>query len=129
MAASTVPIIGKGLTVSFSGFTARITGGQNLPSVIRDALDITHQGSSTWRDFTPSTFVDGEEITLNCHTNDTDSPVTLITSAAATLLVTWPVAIGRSSAATWSVSAFVTKMPVSIDLGTVTLHTISFKPT
>lgn len=129
MAASTVPMTGKGLTLTFSGFTARIVDASNIPSVIREALDITHQGSGVWRDYTPAPFVDGEEISFECHTNDTDSPVTLITSATATLLVTLPTAIGRSSAATWSVSAMVTKWTNSLGLNGIGRHSISFKPT
>lgn len=129
MAASTVPMTGKGLAMTFSGFTARIVDASNIPSVIREALDITHQGTGTWREYTPAPFVDGEELTFECHTNDTDSPVTLITGAAATLLVTLPTAIGRSSAASWSVSAICTKWSNAQSLNGIGRHSISFKPT
>lgn len=125
---STTPIVSKGLTVSFSDFSARITD-MDGPNLTRAAIDTTHQGTSTYREFIPSPFVDQDEISVTCQWNGALNQKTLIEGAVGTLSITFPAPSDATSGASWSVSAFVTAVGPTQTLGELVTGTITFKPT
>lgn len=118
MAASTASIISKGFTISLSNFTGKLMDIDG-PGIIREALDITHQATASFREKTPSPFVDGEPINIKFQVNDSDSFATIATASAATFVLTYPIAIGRTTAASWSTSAFCTSIKQTGALGQV----------
>ncbi len=118
MAASSASIVSKGFTISLSSFTGKLMDIDG-PGLNREALDITHQGTSTYKEKTPSPFVEGEPINIKFQSNDSDSFATLITASATTVTLTYPIAIGRTTAATWAVSAFLTSIKQTGALGQI----------
>ncbi len=127
MAASAVEIKSAGMTVTYSGFTARIldiTGaGFN-----REVLDTTHQGTTTLKTNTPSPFSMGKPFTIKYRTNDTDAYQTLIKAAQTTLTITYPIAIGRSSAKSYACTACITDIGDTHTLGQLVEGSVEFTP-
>lgn len=90
-----------GITIVFgtSGFGGEIVD-VNGPSLARESIDTTHQGSTAARTFAPADFYDAGELTYTLHFNPDTLPI--ISSAAETITVTWP------AGATWAFSGFLT---------------------
>lgn len=118
MAASTASIISKGFSFTLSNFTGKLMDIDG-PGVNREALDITHQGTTAFREKTPSPFVEGEPISIKFQSNDSDNFATISTASAASFVLTYPIAIGRTTAASWSVTAFCTSIKQTGALGQV----------
>lgn len=128
MAASSNSIVSKGFTISLSSFTGKLMDIDG-PGLTREALDITHQATATYKEKTPSPFVDGEPINIKFQSNDSDNFTTLITASTAAFVLTYPVAIGRTTAASWSVSAFLTSIKQTGALGQVITGDATITPT
>jgi len=93
--------IATGITIAFgtSGFGGEIVD-VNGPSLSRESIDTTHQGTSTARTFSPADFYDAGELTYTVHFNpDTLPPVAEV---AETITLTWP------AGATWVFTGFMT---------------------
>ena len=93
--------IGTGFTVAFgtSGFTAEIVD-VTPPGASRESIDVTHQGTTTARIFTPADLYDAGELSLSIHFNpDTDPP---IDGDVEEVTLTFP------STATWVFNGFMT---------------------
>lgn len=127
MAASTASIISKGFTFTLSNFSAKLMDIDG-PGVNREALDITHQATTSFKEKTPSPFVDGEPINIKFQSNDTDNFATIITASAATFTLTYPIAIGRTTAASWAVTAFCTSIKQTGALGQIISGDITVTP-
>ena len=127
MAASPNEIKSAGLTVTFSGFTGRILD-LTSPKFSREFLDTTHQGTTTLMTNTPAPFAKGEDLSVKFRTNDTDAYQTLIKGAQGTLTVTYPIAIGRSSAKTWSCTAGIKEIGDAQTLGNLIEGNITWTP-
>lgn len=101
--------VGTGLTVTFgtSGFSAYLLdfGG---PKVGRAAVDTTHYATTGGRTFRPGDLYDGGEITLEVAFDPDLTPPMLAQEQPETITVTWPLPSGKSTAASWSFSAFLT---------------------
>ncbi|HUU97760.1 MAG TPA: phage tail tube protein [Phycisphaerae bacterium] len=115
--ASPLVDVSHGITIVFgtSGWTAEIVN-VNGPSMSRDSLDISHQGSTAAKTFTPSDLYDAGELSLDVHFNP--DTALLIDNAAETITITWP------GTATYAFSGFATGFDVTgthLDLLTATL--------
>ena len=93
--------IGTGITIAFgtSGFSAEILD-VTPPEATRESIDVSHQGTTTAKIFTPSDLYDPGGLTFDFHFNpDTDPP---IDQAAETITITFP------AGATWVFDGFMT---------------------
>ena len=93
--------IATGITIVFgtSGFSAEILDISG-PSLARESVETTHQGTIGARTHLPVDLFDAGELSFDIHFNpDTDPP---IDQPAEAVTITWP------SGATWAFSAFMT---------------------
>ena len=69
--------IGTGITIGFgtSGFTAEILD-VNWPSITRETVDVTHQGTTGARIHSPTDLYDGGEFSFDLHFNPDTTPPT-----------------------------------------------------
>ena len=114
--------VGTGITVVFgtSGFAMNIMNVSG-PSMSRESLETTHQGTTTARTFVPSSLYDGGEVTLDLQ-YDPDIAVP-ISGAVETVTITWP------SADTSAFSAFVTSFEPTANLEEIEEATCTLKVT
>ena len=93
--------VGTGITIVFgtTAFSAEIVdiGG---PSLSRESIDKTHQGTLKARTFMPSDLYDPGELTFDIHFNPDTDPE--IDEPEEVVTVTWP------SGATWAADGFIT---------------------
>lgn len=118
---------GYGLSVSHGSFAGNIVGVE-VGDITRQALETTHFASTDgWGEYIASKIQRMEPITFTVQYNPDTSPP--ITGAAATLTITWPLPSGQSTAATWAVSAFVTRVGHAVALEEVMERELEFQPT
>lgn len=101
-------IIATGATVTFgtSGFTMYLDS-ISLGGVSREAINVSHMGTTGNHIFTPADLVDQGTVTLNGHFNPDNTPPTA--AAAETITITWPIANpSNSTNGTWAASGFCT---------------------
>ena len=96
-----------GITVAFgtSTFTAAITG-ISVSGMERGAIDVTHLGSTTFKDYIPATLSDPGQVEAT-FLADPDQPAP-IGAAVETLTVTFPIPSGGSTGATLVGTGFIT---------------------
>ena len=97
---------GHGFTVVFgtSGYSAEVKSLTN-PSRVREAIETTHQGSTT-KDFVPGKTVDLGELQLTCKYDPAQPDI--IDDDPETITVTYPLLSGESTAANIAYTGFVT---------------------
>lgn len=98
---------GFGASITFdSGFFANILSISHR-GITREAVPTTHSGTTNgFKTFTPSDLIDWGELDVRIQFNKNSRPP--IDDAAETCTVTFPLAAGESSAATWAATAFMT---------------------
>jgi len=98
--------VAHGITITFgtSGWTGQIVN-VNGPNMTREALDTSHQGTTTAMTFVPADLYDPGGLDIDVHFNP-DTGL-LIDDAAETITITWP------SGATWEFTGFSTGFTVT----------------
>lgn len=98
-------------TTGSDAFLAEITS-INWSGLSRESIDQTHTASpDNYKEFDPSTLVDPGELEVELNFDpDTEPP---IEQAKGTLTITFPLASGQISAATWAGAAFMTSIDVN----------------
>ena len=103
--------IATGITITFgtSGFTGNITDISG-PSMTREAIDSSHQGTENSMTFIFADLVDRGEVSFTMHYNpDTDPP---IDAEAETITIAYPTA-GASIAFTGGMIAHSNELPLN----------------
>lgn len=124
-------LVAKGITVTFSGFSADLIDIDG-PGFERESIDITHQGSGSWREKVPSPFANGKPIVLTVAYNGSLNGPSLITAnpdPLSTLTLTLPVPRGLTNGAQHSVLAFITDISPTGSLGEKMTAQVTFEPT
>ena len=114
--------VGTGIVIDFgtSGFVAEVLD-VNGPSLARDSVETTHQGTTGARTHMPVDLYDAGELGFDIHFNpDTDPP---IDKATEEITITWP------SGAIWVFDAFVTAEDVAAPLEDKMVASITLKIT
>ncbi len=98
-------------TTGSDAFLAEITS-INWSGLTRESIDQTHTASpNNYKEFDPSTLVDAGELEVELNFDpDTEPP---IEQAKAALTITFPLASGQITAATWAGDAFLTSIDVN----------------
>ena len=103
--------IATGITITFgtSGFTARMTDISG-PSMTREAIDSSHQGTTDSMTFIFADLVDNGEVSFTAHYNpDTDVP---INAAEETITIGYPTA-GASISFPGGMTAHSNELPLN----------------
>lgn len=104
------------LVAGTSGWSAQVTdfGG---PSISRESIDVTHQGTTNARIFNPADFYDGGDLSVSGHFNPDALPP--INTVNETWTITWP------GGATWAFSGHMS----GFDPGAVLDQKMEFEAT
>ena len=93
--------VGTGITLTFGTSSFSIEFEEiKPPGSSRGSIDTSHQGTTTYRTFTPQDLVDNGELTFTGHFDPSKTPP--IASAAETITISFP------SDAAWDFSGFLT---------------------
>ena len=92
--------IATGITISVPGFTAEILDVRP-PSARREAINVSHQGTTVAHVFEPATLVDWGEFEVDCHFDAAALPP--MTGAKASCTITF----SDSATTVWTFDAFV----------------------
>jgi len=93
--------IAHGITISFgtSGFSANLTD-ITPPAAERESIDTSHQGTTSFKTFTPADLAEWGSLEVTIHFNPATDPP--IDQAAETVTITWP------DSDTWAFTGFMT---------------------
>jgi len=124
--------VSTGMSITFdSGFFAEIINF-DWSGLTREALPTSHMGVAAPGSgkvgnmlHIPGDLSEGGEISVEIHFHANTEPP--LDAVAETVTVTWPLASGDSSAATWAGSGFMTSMDISAGLDEVMTATITVK--
>jgi hypothetical protein len=97
---SATHFISTGITITFSGFSAEILDVRP-PAPRREAINVSHQGTTVAHVFEPATLVDWGECEIDCHLNPASKPP--MTGVTATCTITFSDSAGTA----WEFQAFV----------------------
>jgi hypothetical protein len=99
--------VGTGTTISFatSSFTAELLS-LNGSDIAREPIDVTHMGSTTYKEFQPSDLVDGGSIEMEIGFDPDAQPP--ISAASEVITITFPTPPGGVAGATFVFQGFVT---------------------
>jgi hypothetical protein len=125
MAAQGDTDIGTGSTLTFANFTPELLS-VSWSGIERQAVDISHMGTTGGRIFLNSDLYDPGELVAEVHLNSTEAPP--ITATATTLTVTFP-AVGTNAADLWTASAFMINFEFADPLEDKMTATATFKCT
>ena len=100
--------VGTGTTIVFgtSGFTAEVLSLDGA-DISREAIEVTHMGSTGYKEFNPSDLVDAGSIEMEIGFDPDDQPP--ISAAAETITITFPVPPGGITGATFTFTGFVSE--------------------
>lgn len=117
---------GTGTSIGFgtSSFAATVTA-INGESIERVAIRTSHLGTTTAHTFTPGDLFDPGELSLDLQFDPDNKPP--LNGAAETITVTFPVAAGESSGATWAASGFVTGFSYGVPFEELMTGTMTIK--
>lgn len=98
--------VGTGTTITFgtSSFTAEVMSLAGN-DITREDIDVTHMGSTNYREFIPSDLADGGTIEMEINFDPDDQPP--ITGAAETITITFPLPSGQSTPADLEFTGYV----------------------
>lgn len=103
-------ITGNSATISLgtSGFTASFTelGGSEQT---REALEVSHLGTTTFKEYDPDDLVEPGEVAGMFHWNPNFGTFPPITGAAETITISYPLPSGASTPGTLSGTGFLTR--------------------
>lgn len=106
MSAAVDVTTGATLTAGTSGWTAELTG-INVSGVSRPAIDVTHLGSTTWREFVAGDLIDPGSIEIEGHLQPDDA-LDSIQDVAETWTIQFAASGGDGTGASWAASGFMT---------------------
>jgi hypothetical protein len=122
-----------GITAVFStsSFSAEVTD-VDWSGISREAIATSHQGTAAagTGKFGNATFIPGDlsdpgELGMTIHFDpDTEPPIDQV---AETITLTWPLASGDASAATWAGSGFITSYDIGAPLDDKMTATVTVK--
>ena len=118
--------VGTGTTITFgtSGFTAEVmsVAGNDMT---REDIDVTHMGSTNYREFIPSKLVDGGTLELEISFDPDSQPP--ITGAAETITVNFPTPAGGTTPADLEFTGYVNSWSFTAGLEEKMEATITIK--
>ena len=102
-----MPDVGTGTTIAFgtSAFSAQVLD-INQGDQSRPPIDVTHMGSTNFREFIVGKLVDGGTVEVEILYDPDEQPP--ISAVAETITITFPVPAGLATGATYIFSGFVT---------------------
>lgn len=110
--------IGTGTSITFgtSGFAAKLIGVPTLASMSRPSIETSTMATTTAHTFMPGDLVDNGEIELEFEFDPSLTPP--INAARETVTITFPIntAAGRTTAASWACSAFMTNYQPGVQM-------------
>lgn len=119
MAASGFEMTGTVITIT--SFAAKITSVSWSQS--REQIEVSHFGSTTWREYIPSALQDPGELTIGMNFDPALDPP--LGDAAGTITV----AFSDSASTTWTFTGFMTNFEFSGEVGSVATATATIKAT
>lgn len=119
------PMQGHGIAITWeSGFFAWITS-VNPATVSRASLETTNSATTTARTFRPEVLYNGGELSV---TIQFDASKTIpIDQAAESITITYPMAEGATTAATWTGSGFMTAYNPTAEINGIMTATCTIK--
>ncbi len=98
--------VGTATTIVFgtSAFTAQVES-INGNDISREDIDVTHMGSTVYREFIPSELVDGGSIDMEILFDPNEQPPIL--AAPETITITFPIPSGGAAGATFVFTGYV----------------------
>ncbi len=98
--------VGTGTTIVFgtSSFSAELLS-INGNDISREDIDVTHMGSSAYKEFMPSDLIDGGSIDIEIAFDPDAQPP--IAAAAETITITFPIPAGSASGATFVFTGYI----------------------
>lgn len=119
------PMQGHGVAITFaSGFFAWITD-VNPASMRREALETTNSATTTARTFTPEKLVNYGDLRVTMQYDASKDPP--IESAAEAITITFPMAEGATTAATWTGTGFMTAYEPTVPINGIMTATATIK--
>jgi hypothetical protein len=118
--------VGTGTTIVFgtSGFSASLLS-LSASDVSREDIDITHMGSTSYREFMPGDLIDGGTIEMEIAFDpDDEAPMT---GTSETITITFPIPSGASTAATFVFKGYVSSWSWSVPLEESMTATLTIK--
>jgi len=108
------PDEGFGASVSFqTGFFARITN-IGWSGISRNSLETTSNATTAnAKTFIPSSIYDAGELALDLRLDPDVALVTALTAVPETVTLTFPINPGKTTAATWAASGFLTSFDIT----------------
>jgi hypothetical protein len=101
--------VATGITITFAGFTAEVLN-VTPPSPRREAINVSHQGTTTAHRFDPAKLVDWGELSLDVHFDPSVKPP--MTGSKGQCIITF----ADSAATTWTFQAFAVSFNASAPL-------------
>ena len=98
--------VGTGTTIAFgtSSFSADVMS-LNGSDITREDIEVTHMGSTVYREFQPSDLADGGSIEMEIGFDPNSQPPIL--GVAETITITFPIPSGGASGATFIFTGYV----------------------
>lgn len=118
--------VGTATTIVFatSAFSAEVMS-LNGSDITREDIDVTHMGSTAWKEFQPSDLADGGAIEMEIHFDPDEQPP--IAGAAETITITFPVPAGGAAGATFIFTGYVSSWSWTAPLEEVMTAEITIK--
>jgi hypothetical protein len=118
--------VGTGTTIAFgtSSFSADVMS-LSASDIAREDIDVTHMGSTGYKEFQPSDLVDGGSIEMEIGFDPDSQPP--ISGAAEVITITFPTPAGGISGATFVFNGYVSSWSWGAPLEEVMTATITIK--
>jgi len=118
--------VGTGTAIAFgtSSFTASVLSLSGS-DIAREDIDITHMGSTGYKEFMPSDLVDGGSIEMEIAFDPDEQPP--ISAAAEEITITFPIATGNSTGATFVFNGYVSSWSWETPMEEAMTATITIK--
>lgn len=122
--------VGTGTSITFltSSLSLQVTNIE-MSGTEREAIDITHLGSTSFRKFMPGDLTDLGELSVevNLDTQVGDSIKNLLAASAETIRITFPIPSGLTTAGKLEFTGFATGFEFALPLEEVQTGTITIK--
>jgi len=117
---------GTGTTIAFgtSSYSTEILSISGN-DITREDIDVTHMGSTNYREFIPGDLVDGGTIEMEILLDPDDQPP--IAGAAETITITFPIPSGSSNGATLAFTGYINAWSWTAPLEETMSGTITIK--
>jgi hypothetical protein len=125
MPVTAAPMQGHSAAITFgTGFFAWITD-INPSSMRREALETTHSATTTARTFIPEKLVNYGDLRVTMLFDASKDPP--IEGAAESITITYPMAAGATTAATWTGTGFMTAYEPTVPINGIMTATATIK--